>query len=159
MRTRAIGRRLCSVLGCSVLGYSVLLGCGSGDPVNPCPTPATTLGGTYTGQASDNTGPGTLTLVLTQSGSTITGSMTLVAVGIAGSITGHGTVSGKVCGPKLTFTASIPVGGFPSPYASCAATMNGTADNVTSSIIHGSYAGNNSCTGSVSGGTFNLVRQ
>ena len=154
MQNRAIGRRLCSVLGCSVL-----LGCGSDNPGDPCPTPGIALSGTYTGQASDNSGPGTLALVVTQSGSTITGSMTLVAVGITGSITGHGTFSGKVCGSTLTFTASIPVGGFPSPYASCAATMNGTANNVTSSRISGTYSGNNSCTGSVSGGTFNLVRQ
>lgn len=148
--TGAIKRRLWWLLG-----SSVLLGCGSAtdDPV------VISLNGTYAGPASDNTGPGTLTWVLTQSGSTITGSLTLVAVGSTSTVTGHGTVSGTLSGSTLTFTMSIPAGGFPFPYSSCVATGSGTATNVTSTNIAGTYSGNNSCTGSVSGGTFNLARR
>jgi hypothetical protein len=134
-----------------LLGSSALLACSGPTDDHD----GISLNGTYAGTASDNTGPGTLSWVLTQSGSKITGSVTLGA----GNITGHGTVSGTLSGSTLTFTISIPAGGLPFPYASCVIAVSGTANNVTSSSINGTYSGNNSCTGSVSGGTFNLVRQ
>jgi hypothetical protein len=95
--------------------------------------------------------------VVRQSGTSVTGTLTLrdTRSGIAG----QGTVSGSLTGSTLSFTMSIPAGGFPSPYSSCTATLSGTANNVTSAAIAGSYSGNNSCGGAVTGGTLSLTKQ
>jgi hypothetical protein len=148
-----------SVRGCRV-AWTVLVvllttGCGGGDSST---APAgVILNGTYRGSASDNSGPGTLTWIVTQTASTISGSLTMRDS--QSGVSGAGTVSGSLTGTALNFTMSIPAGGFSAPYSACSATFHGSANSVTSATINGTYSGTNSCGGTITGGSFVLTKQ
>lgn len=148
---RALGVRLAFVW---FLGLSAAA-CG-GSSSATAPTSTVTLTGTFSGQAGDSSGPGTLTWTLTQSGANVSGlaSFTDTATGVSGT----GTVSGSVSGATLSFTITIPAGGFPAPANACTASMQGSAQ-ATSTSIDGMYTGTNSCTGPIQSGHFTLTKQ
>jgi hypothetical protein len=116
------------------------------------PTGPTTLSGKYQGPASDVTGSGVLTLNVSQSGSTVSG--TAITSATAGSPGTSGTVSGTLSGSTLTFTITFTTSNPP-----CTITISGTATGVTSSTIAGTYSATSTCGNPVSGGTFSLTKQ
>lgn len=111
-----------------------------------------TVSGTYHGQAADETGSGLLTLALSQSGSTVSG----IATGASptGVTAFTGTVSGTLSGSTLTFTITITTTSPP-----CTIVISGTATNVTSSTLAGTYTSTSSCGNPVADGTFTLNKQ
>jgi uncharacterized protein (TIGR03437 family) len=121
--------------------------------VNPA-TPAITLNGTYSGDASDSSGPGTMIWRLTQTGSSVSGTMT----GIGGSAVFNGNITGTLSGTTLTFTIVVPPGGI-SGLPSCSITITGSALNVTSTTIKGTYSGTGTCTPPFTNGQFTLSKQ
>lgn len=91
---------------------------------------------------------------LTQSGDAVTGSVAIAdAFGV---IVARGTMSGTLSGSSLSFSITIPAGGFTGD-PSCAASATGAA-SVTPSSLAGSYNGT-SCTGAFAAGTLTLSKQ
>ena len=137
----------------TLLGGFLLLAWGCSSSVSP--TPSLDLTGTFVGSASDSTGSATLTLVLAQSGNSISGT----AAGVSSQgLQSRGTVSGTLAGTTLTFTLTVPVGGYSTPLQTCSATVQGSAQ-VSASAIEGTYSGTHTCLGPVSNGQFALRRQ
>lgn len=148
-----------------VLAITVLSSaCGDGGTPSPTQpsgptTPSTdpiSVSGTWSGTATDSSGPGQLTWQLTQSGMSLSG--TLVMTDTATGYSGRGTVSGTVTGSSVQFSMTVPAGGFDVPYGSCTANVSG-AGQATSSSITGTYSGSNSCSGAIASGQLTLNKQ
>ena len=101
------------------------------------------IAGTWSGPASDDTGPGTLSMMLSQNGTSITGT--------ANGSGAPGTVSGILSGS--TFTGIMTLS-----HLGCGITVNFTSQVVGTSMS-GTYTGNNACTGPFNNGVFNLTKQ
>jgi hypothetical protein len=134
---------------------------GSTNPTGPSTsTPSTpapvVLGGIYAGATTDSTGSGTMTWTVSQSGPSVTAPVT--AQTSLGIVTFNGSLTGNLAGARLTFTITVPIGSI-SGFPGCSATIDGTADDVSSTTISGTYAGTNSCAGKFTGGSFNLTKQ
>jgi hypothetical protein len=111
------------------------------------------LTGTWQGTASDSSGPGQMTWVITQSGGSISGTMTLTDT--ATKLGGRGSISGSVSGSTIRFTLTVPAGGFDAPYGSCTSEVSGEAE-VSGTALTGSYSGSNSCEGAIASGQVSL---
>jgi hypothetical protein len=96
-----------------------------------------------------------MTWQITQSGTSFAGTMTMTDA--ATNASGRGSISGSLSGASMHFSISVPVGGFDAPFASCGADVSGDAQ-ISSSSITGAYAGQNSCTGSITSGQLTLAR-
>jgi hypothetical protein len=139
---------LASLIGTLTLGCSEKLN--RSDSINE----VLNLSGRWTGNGSDNTGPGKLTWDMDQDGNKIKGSS--IFKDPNSGITGNGTILGMVSDSTLNFTMEIPRGGLPSPYTDCEITISGTATNITENYIQGTYSGRNSCTGELRNGRINM---
>ena len=139
--------------------------CGNSSPTMPS-GPTNSMSGTWAGSAADSsismgagslmgqTGMGTMTWPLTQSGSTVTGSMSFS--GMQGR--SPGAFSGMMSGDDLTFTMDVPIGGMMS--SGCSARATGTARvDGTRMTMTGTYSGSNSCTGSFINGQMTMTRR
>ena len=146
-----------------VVAFMVLLSlalsaCGGDNknPIAPTPTPAPTpappplpfsFSGTWTGPITSNIlGPGTATVTITQTGSSLSG--TWATVYPDPTIQGAGSFSGTARGMSLEGTLS------PSDPTDCPYTINAT---VSSNLMTGTYATFN-CTG-VDSGSIMLTKQ
>ncbi len=114
------------------------------------------LTGTWSGTASDSTGPGRMTWRLTQTGTMLAGSVS--ALTPSGTVVFNGTFSGTITGTNLRFAIEVPKGGIVG-FPGCSVSINGSSTNITTSGIAGIYTGNNSCTGPFSSGSFSLMKQ
>jgi hypothetical protein len=133
------------------------MACGSSTTTSPTSTtPAVNLTGTYSGNASDSSGPGRMTWVLTQSGTNVSGTMTGATP--LGTVQFRGNISGALSGTTLTFTISIPQGGV-SAFPNCTINFSGSAAGVTSTTISGTYSGTSTCTAPFNNGQFTLTKQ
>ncbi len=117
--------------------------CG-GSQTGPTPTPAPSpqplaLTGTWTGTGTDDSGPGTVTWNITQTGTAITGTFSIRDN--ASGATATGNLSGTLADTTLTYTLDIPVGGFSAPFEVCSGRVTGTAPNVTGTAINATYTG------------------
>jgi hypothetical protein len=137
-------------------------GCGgtSGGP-SPLPTQPSastpdTLTGTWSGSASDSSGPGLMSWQITQSDMSFSGTVTMTDSGTG--LMGRGSVSGIVSSGSIRFSISVPAGGFDGPYASCTAEVSGDGQISTASIT-GTYSGSNSCADAITSGQLSLSRQ
>lgn len=129
----------------------------------PTPTASSTLNGTWTGAASDSTGTmmgagllppmmGNMTWEITQTGNTFAGVMRFAGY------SGTGTMSGTISGKTITFTMTMPSGSMMT--ATCAAAANGTIDmDDLMTLMHGSYSGLNSCSGSFDHGQMTMTHR
>ena len=141
--------------------------CSGGSPTGPSgPGSQMAMTGTWAGSASDSsssmgagslmgqTGMGTMTWPLTQSGSTVTGSMSFA--GMQGR--SPGAFSGMMSGDDMTFTMDLPNNSMMS--AGCTARATGTARvDRTRMTMTGTYSGSNSCTGSFVNGQMTMTRR
>lgn len=154
-RDRAFRSR--ALLLVAALAFGASVACSKSSPASPTPPSTSTLNltGTWGGSAIDSTGPGVMTWQLTQSGTSVTGSV-VIADSLSVTIA-RGTLSGTLSGSSLQFTVTIPAGGFDGN-ASCSGSFTGTA-SATASSLSGSYAGTQSCTGAFSGGAITLSKQ
>ncbi len=95
-----------------------------------------------------------MTWQLTQSGSTVTGSMSFS--GMQGGR--PGSSSGTMSGDDMTVTMDLPTGSMMS--SGCWARATGTARlNGTTMTMTGTYSGSNSCTGSFTNGQMTMTRR
>ena len=114
------------------------------------------LSGTWSGPASDSSGPGQMTWKITQEGASFSGALTMIDMST--SLSGRGSVSGAVSGSSIQFSIRVPVAGFDSPYASCSTDVSGDGQASTLSIT-GAYSGSNSCGGAIASGQLTLSKQ
>jgi hypothetical protein len=164
MRVSRTGNPLFGVPTLALLFVAAAVACGgnggSGSPTQPPPSPAASgpvsLTGSWSGTASDSSGPGQVTWQLTQAGTSFSGTATLTdsSTGLGG----RGTVSGTVSNTSIHFSMSIPAGGFDSPYAACTAEVSGDGQ-VSAASITSTFAGSNSCTGAITSGQLTLNKQ
>ena len=133
----------------------------SGSTTQPSPAPATGAGpsvdasGTWSGRVTDSSGAGGMVLQLTQSGSSVSGSVTITDTSTG--LTARGTVSGTVSGAVVHLSIAIPAGGFETQ-PSCTGNASGDAQ-VSGTSMAGTYTGSNSCTGAVGSGQMTLNKQ
>ena len=138
-----VGLALCTVAAC---------GGGNSSPTAPTPPPPTppppfSFNGTWTGPITSNVvGPGTATVTITQTGSSLSG--TWATVYPDPMIQGGESFSGTASGMSLSGTLS------PSDPADCPYTINAT---VSGNLMTGTYATFN-CTG-VDSGSIMLTKQ
>jgi hypothetical protein len=135
--------------------------CTGGDSPSTPSAPSTAaaggdVSGSWRGTAEDNTGPGQLAFQITQSNTTVSGTVTMTDTGTK--TTGRGTLTGTVSGATIQLSIAIPAGGFDAPYASCSTSVSGTAQ-VASPSMTGTYSGTSSCFGNVTNGTFTLKKE
>ena len=121
--------------------------------VTPPPSEPLNLTGTWSGTASDSSGPGRMTWHLTQNGSAVSGTVNATTPG--GTVAFNGTISGIVTSSTLTFTITIPAGGIP-VLPQCTASISGATTNIIGTSMSGTYSGTNSCTSPFTGGIFTL---
>jgi hypothetical protein len=157
MTTACARRRTLVTLFSAALLAACLTGCASSTPASPTTwTQIVSLAGTYAGNASDSSGPGTMTWALTQRGANISGTMTTATP--LGAVQFLGNISGKLSGATLTFTITVPQGGV-SAFLTCPITITGSANGVTSRTIAGTYSGTTSCSAPFTNGQFALTKQ
>ena len=125
-------------------------------PTSPSASGPVSLSGTWSGSASDSSGPGQMSWQVTQAGASFSGTVTITDTGTG--LGGRGSVSGTLSSSSIHFSISIPAGGFDSPYAACTANVSGDGQASTSSIT-GTYSGSNSCAGAITSGQLTLNKQ
>lgn len=156
----AVWRAIRSAVGAMlVLGVAACGGgsSGSASPTAPSPAaPAVNLGGAWSGTAKDSSGPGRMTWQLTQSGSTVSGTLTMSDD--VTQVTGQGTLSGTLSGSTLQFSLTIPAGGFSGSDSACSLSASGSA-SASASTISGTFSGTNTCGGSLTGGELTMSKQ
>lgn len=129
--------------------------CKGGSTSAPAAPTATSVNvaGSWRGTATDSSGPGSVTMQVTQSGADVSGTVTMSVT----TITGRGTLAGTVSGSTIRLTITIPAGGFDAPFASCTATVSGDGQ-ATATSITATYSGTNSCSGPVTKGELTLSK-
>jgi hypothetical protein len=131
-------------------------------PVIPSPA-GSGLNGTWTGTGSDSFSPELVTWVITQSGTTLSGTAEINAVDPADGSCGSchkvkkGTLTGTLAGSTVTIAMKFPAGGeVPAPI--CDADLQATG-TLADRRITATYAGSDSCEGVYSNGVIELSRQ
>jgi hypothetical protein len=124
--------------------------CGTSGPSNEVVVSIGTTGSrsVWVGPFSSTDGPGTMTLTLNQSGSSVTGTMDAIQNGVPW----VGTLSGTFSQSTLAFTATFSV-----PSQGCGGTFSGSAV-VTTTTIRATYSGFG-CLHSFSNGQISLTKQ
>ena len=138
------------LMALAVVALTLALGCGDGGDDGVEPSESLNITGTWTGPATDNSGPGTLTFVLNHQGTTVTGTST--AKDDATGIVLSGTITGSVTNGN-TFRGHMAT-----DFGGCQIDLDFTA-TVSGSSMSGSYSGTNGCTGPVTNGSFQLTKQ
>src|SRR4051812_31942122 len=101
------GVRFCIDAVTAMLVFGVVaIGCKGGGSSTPSAPSAITVNGTWSGTASDSSGPGTMTWQLSQMGTTFSGTLTMKDSTV--NVTGRGSVSGTLSGSSLQFSMSVP---------------------------------------------------
>ncbi len=130
------------------------------------PSGSRSMTGTWAGGASDSSGSlgagsmmgqvgmGTMTWPLTQSGSTVTGTMTFS--GMQGRM--PGAFSAMMTGDDMTFTMDMAAGSMMTAGCSSRATGTGRVNRATM-VMTGTYVGMNSCTGAYTNGQMTMTRR
>jgi hypothetical protein len=147
------------------------VGCGDSAPMAPSMTPTTSTSqtpatGTWTGSASDSSsglgagammgqsGMGTVTWQLSQTGSAVTGTMR--ASGMQGRM--PGSFIGTMTGNDMSFTMDMPMNSMMS--SDCSARATGTARlDPTTMTLTCTYSGTNSCSGPFGNGQMTMTRR
>jgi len=150
----------------AVLLAGLAAACGR-SPTSPS-TPATpvSVSGTWVGNASDSSsslgpgsmmgqaGVGTMTWQLTQTGSTVKGSLNFS--GMPGRM--PGSLSGTMDDDDMEFTVDMPMSSMMS--SGCAAHATGTAHfDGTTMMFTGTYTGSNTCYGAFTDGQFTMAQR
>jgi hypothetical protein len=148
-------RRVTRLLLLPLLALTLTTACKSDSSSAPAAPSATVLNlaGSWRGTAADSSGPGTITLQITQTGTNLTGTASMSVT----TATGRGTLTGTVSGSSIHLTIAIPAGGFDAPFGTCTASVTGDGQASASSITV-IYNGTNSCSGSITKGELSLSK-
>jgi hypothetical protein len=123
------------------------------------------LGGLWQGTATDSQGATIVTWTLTQTGSTVSGTVKEQAVnpndGSCGSCHRNksGTFSGSIDGATLMLTMHFAAGADGDPTPACDATLAGSASMPAANQLAASYSGADSCEGPFLNGNLPMTRQ
>jgi hypothetical protein len=115
------------------------------------------LTGTWVGTAIDSSGQLQMTWQLTQSVNTVTGTVTATTT-VGAPLYAGGSLTGTASASALSFTITIPRGGI-SALPQCSATFSGSAPDITSTGMTGTYSGTDSCGNTYVSGRFTLIKQ
>ncbi len=132
--------------------------------VTPPAARSTDLSGAWSGTGSDNQGDETVSLTITQTGATVSGTAVTRAVNPAdGSCAScHknkvGTLTGTISGTDISLNLSFPSGSEAAPTPMCSVTIAVAASVPSSDRITGAYTGADSCEGPFTGGTVTVTR-
>jgi hypothetical protein len=118
---------------------------------------AVNVTGVWSGAATDSLRQVNMTWQLTQSGSSVSGTVA-ATTSVGAPIYEGGTVVGTVRDTTLTFTVTIPRGGVAN-LPDCTVALAGSAPDITATGMTGTYNGNDSCAGAIAGGRFTFVKQ
>jgi hypothetical protein len=151
---------MCRVATIAVMAL-VAAGCYDGPPssttiVGPGMTPVN-VAGRWTGSASDSTRQLSMTWVLTQQDRTVTGTFQ-ASTPVGAPVYTGGTISGTALASGLTFTITVPRGSVVD-FPDCTALFAGTADDVRTDSMAGTYSGSDTCGGTYTGGRFTLIKE
>ena len=157
-------KRVLPVLLATTLAV-VAISCG-GSPAAPlaAPSPSVNLAGTWNGTGVDSQGTTTLTFALTQTGTSVSGTVATKAADPAdGSCNSchrnkTGTFSGTIAGTTLALTMFFAAGGEGDPTPACTATLAGTASSTVADTLTAAYSGADSCEGLFTNGTLAMAR-
>jgi hypothetical protein len=136
-------------------------------PVPATPAPAATaidVSGNWSGGATDSQGPTTVAWTLTQSGSTVAGTVRTAALhpddGSCGSCHRNksGTVTGTVSSASLMLTMSFAAGVDGDPTPECSATISVSSVSVSGAAVAATYLGSDTCEGAFNNGTLAMHR-
>ena len=122
----------------------------------PIPTNFT---GSWEGTAMDSQGAMFITWALTQTGSSISGTVNTRAVhpddGSCASChrSKSGTISGSISGDVVTLSMFFAAGGSGDPTPICSASFSGSAASYAEGTLIASYSGSDTCEGLFSDGT------
>lgn len=153
---------------------TILLAVACGAPAHPTtptpaapatPTPASVdLSGNWTGTATDSQGITVVTIAITQSGESISGTVTTRAPDPTdGSCNAchrnkSGTFTGTLSAGTLTMTMAFAAGVDGDPTPICSATMTGTAAAAAGELT-GRYTGSDTCEGAFLDGRMAMTRR
>ncbi len=156
------------LVAATLLGALALTACGGSTSSPAAPSSPTSVSGTWTGSSHDTTGQETMSWNVTQSGSSLSGTMGMSDSGRG--MMGNGTMTGTVDGNTVTFHMNVPTGDFSGMMSSCSMavdgqanmssdghTMTGTYTGSLSGMMSGGMMGQ-SCGGAMSNGQFTLTR-
>src|SRR5262245_4031905 len=148
-------RRAPRLLLLPLLALTLTTACKSDSSSTPAApsAPVLNVAGSWRGTATDSSGPGTISMQVTQSGTNLTGTVNMSVI----TATGRGTLTGTVSGSSIHLTIAIPAGGFDAPFGSCTASVTGDGQ-VSASSITATYTGTNSCSGSITKGELTLSK-
>lgn len=148
-------RRVTRPLFLPLLVLTVATACKGTSSTTPAAPTASVLNvaGSWRGTATDSSGPGTITLQITQSGTNLTGTATMSVT----TATGRGTLTGTLSTAAIHLTIAIPAGGFDGPFGSCTASVTGDGQASASSMTV-IYTGTNSCSGPITKGELALSK-
>jgi len=133
-------------------------------PSPPPPGPVS-LTGTWNGTGNDSQGGTTVTWVLTQAGTTVSGTVRTQAANPSdGSCSSchrnkSGTFSATIAGTTLTMRMFFAAGGSGDPTPACSATLTGTASPIASDSFTTVYSGADTCEGAFNSGILTMARR
>jgi hypothetical protein len=134
-------------------------------PAQPAqPAQPLSVAGTWTGTSTDSQGVTVITLQLTQTGSTVSGTVATRAPDPNdGSCNAchrnkSGTFQGTLTGTTLAMTMAFAAGADGDPTPICSATMSGAAPGVTAQSLAGEFTGSDTCEGAFLDGKLTLRR-
>ena len=136
-------------------------------PAPAAPPPASAaidVSGNWSGNGTDSQGPTTVVWTLTQSGSTVGGTVRTAALhpddGSCGSCHRNksGTVTGTLSGASLMLTMSFAAGADGDPTPECSATVSVSSMSVSSAAVAATYLGSDTCEGAFNNGTMTMHR-
>jgi hypothetical protein len=131
----------------------------------PVPAPQVAFAGTWSGTGVDSQGATTVAWSLTQTGTTVSGTVATQAVnpddGSCNSCHRNksGSVSGAISGSTLTLTMFFAAGGDGDRTPACSATLTGNLTIVADRMLSGEYSGADTCEGPFANGTLAMARQ
>ena len=123
---------------------------------NSPPARLNDLSGTWSGTASDEASQVQMVWTLTQTGTSVTGSVS--AATNLGRPVYTGSIAGTVTSNVLTFTITVQRGGIVD-LPECTLQLSGSTTDLQSSSMAGTYTGVHSCSGAVQGGRFVFIKQ
>ena len=128
-------------------------------------TTAAGLAGTWTGTGMDSQGATCVTWALTQSGTSVVGTVKTQAIdptdGVCGSCHRNksGTFTGTISGDRVSLTMFFAAGADGDPTPACVATRTGSAPTVVADRLSTAYSGSDSCEGVFENGTVSMTRR
>lgn len=116
------------------LSVFIMAGCAGSGPTPPTPAPAPAFAGTWSGIPSGSTGPFGLSLVLSQTGSTVSGTSVWTFINPTAVATLN--INGTATGSSATLNVTDPSNGS-KVGSSMTATINGSSMTITAGAVSG----------------------